>query len=176
MSDIRDTIEGDRGVWKKVQAFLPGYKRYRNCEDLRAADSILRAELAVKMDTVVEAIQNARVEIARGMDFDLLNRIGELVNNSQALAEKIRHASQGYSPWISGDVRIEEPELNRLYEYDLSLFTDMTKLTERSDRLLAASRKGAANAELLLELADIMASFEVRFDSRIAKVTEVAQE
>ncbi len=176
MADIRDTVETDRGVLKKMQAFLPGYKKYRNCEDLRAADNLLRQELAKKMDVVVDKIQTAREEIARGMDFDALNRIGEIVNKSQTMAEKIRHAQQGYAPWISGDVRIEEPELNKLYEYDLSLFDEVTKMQNQADELVAAARGSGESMPKINSIKDSMVEFERVFDARISKVTAVAQE
>jgi len=176
VADIRKLVVEDRGWIKKFQNFLPGYKKYRTCEDLRAADSMLRKELAVKLTDVENKVKRSREEISRDMDFDLINRIGELVNISHRITEKVRHAEQGYAPWISGDVRIEEDELNKLYEYDLSLVDQIMLLIKEAKGLEEATiRKSPDRMDKLVSLRNSMENFEDLFGQRIAKVTNVAQ-
>jgi len=176
MADIRRLVEADRGWIKKIQAFLPGYKKYRTCEDLRIADSLLRKELAAKLEIVERHVKRSREEISKSMDFDLINRIGELVNLSHRVTEKVRHAEQGYAPWISGDVRIEEEELGRLYEYDLSIIENIEDLIVEAKDLEQASVAGAPDrSEKLMNLRGSIEGFEGVFGQRIAKVIKVAQ-
>ncbi len=176
MADIRKLVVTDRGWIKKIQAFLPGYKKYRTCEDLRAADSMLRKELASKLQIIESHIKRSREEISKNMDFDLINRIGELVNISHRITEKVRHAEQGYAPWISGDVRIEEDELNLLYEYDLSMIDLIERLMEEADLLVEASISGGPDrSDRIRALRLSMEDFEGTFSQRIAKVTRSAQ-
>lgn len=176
MADIRGLIEGDRGVWKRIQAFLPGYKIYRNCEDLRAADNILRKEMARHLEEVERNIQDLREEYARKMDFKSLNLVGEVVNTSHKITEKVRHAEQGYAPWISGDVRIQEDELKDLYKYDLDMLDEIEKLKETSGKLTTIVRGNSGDSEALLrQMKDHLRSFENTFDQRIMKVSKVAQ-
>ena len=176
MADIRKMVVSDRGWIKKIQAFLPGYKKYRTCEDLRAADSMLRKELAAKLEVVENHVKRSREEIANDMDFDLINRIGELVNISHKITEKVRHAEQGYAPWISGDVRIEEDELNALYEYDLSLIDNIEMLIKQADGLEESSIQGAPDrSQKIASLRVSIEEFEGVFGQRIAKVIRVAQ-
>ena len=40
--DIRGTVEDNRGLLKKIQIIVPGFSGYREKEDLRAADELLR--------------------------------------------------------------------------------------------------------------------------------------
>lgn len=176
MADIRKLVVSDRGWIKKVQAFLPGYKKYRNCEDLRIADSLLRKELAARLEKVENHVKRSREEIANDMDFDLINRIGELVNLSHKITEKVRHAEQGYAPWISGDVRIEEDELNALYNYDLSLIDNIEKLIVEAQGLEESSIQGGPDrSQRISSLRSSIEDFEGVFIQRIAKVTMVAQ-
>ena len=177
MPDIRKIITQDQGWIKRIQASLPGYKKYRNCEDLRAADSLLRQDLSSKLEGVEKEIKECRNELSRSMEMDMLNIIGELVNISHRVTEKVRHAQQGYSPWISGDVRIEEDELNRLYEFDLSLFEQIIKLKEEADVLRGSCQAGASDIrDKIRSLKDSIITFEEAFNGRIRKITEVAQE
>ena len=176
MVDVRKIIEADKGWIKKLQSFLPGYNKYRSCEDLRSADNIIRKELAAKLEIVENNVKQSRENISRDMDFDLINRIGELVNISHRITEKVRHAEQGYAPWISGDVRIEEDELNRLYEFDLSLVENIKVLITESNDLEKASIDKAENrSERIARMRTSIQDFENVFSQRIAKVTEVAQ-
>jgi hypothetical protein len=177
MSDIRNIIKEDRGLIKKFQAFLPGYKKYRNCEDLRTADNILRLELAKELGKVEGRIQDARDEASRNMDLSIINQLGELVNYSHTITEKVKHAEQGYAPWISGDVRIEENELQALYDYDLGLFHWMERLKDLSGDLLKNIQIGnPEKVALLRETKNVLQDFEETFDMRISKVSSVAQE
>lgn len=176
MVDVRSIIKADSGWIKKLQSFLPGYKKYRSCEDLRSADNILRKELAAKLEIVENNIKRSREEISKEMDFDLINRIGELVNISHKITEKVRHAEQGYTPWISGDVRIEEDELNGLYEFDLSLVENIETLIIGSKDLEKASINKVGNKlDMIVQMRSSLQDFENLFSQRIAKVTEVAQ-
>jgi hypothetical protein len=177
MADIRDLVTEDRGIIKKVQAFLPGYKKYRNCEDLRSADNLLRIELAKKLKMVEMNISAAREELARKMDLDNITILGELANRAHTLTEKVKHAEQGYAPWISGDVRIEEDELKMLYDYDLAMFEGAEKLvaTSRSLNELATGNGGNLR-EMVKSIQNHIADYDRTFSERISKVTKVAQE
>jgi len=42
MPDIRERVEEDKGILKKIQSFIPGFRGYRRKEDLRDADRMLR--------------------------------------------------------------------------------------------------------------------------------------
>jgi len=52
MPDIRDRVEQDRGLLKKIQLVIPGYAGYRRREDIRAADNLLRIQLANQLKGV----------------------------------------------------------------------------------------------------------------------------
>jgi hypothetical protein len=134
MADIRGTVTEERGLLKKIQLLIPGYKGYREREDLRIADSLLRNQLANEMDNVVESVKRSREELTKNMEMDLMNDVGELVNYMTSVANKIRHAQQGYSG-ISADLRIEQAQQHRLYEWDLSLLEIIDILKGKSTNL-----------------------------------------
>jgi hypothetical protein len=177
MADVREIVKEDRGLLKRFQAFLPGYKKYRNCEDLRVADDLLRRELARELGSVEEMVKIGREEANRKMDLDQVNIVGELVNYSHKITEKVRHAEQGYAPWISGDVRIEEDELYDLYDYDLAMFHYVEKLKNLADTLKDQYRSQDPKRSVTAgDLRNLLREFEGVFDLRISKVTRVAQE
>jgi len=113
MVDLRDKVKEDRGLLKKVELAIPGFRGYRKREDLRIADSLLRKQLADKLKSVLTNIEQSRETLTRKMEIDMLEDVRRLVNQAQVIEGKVRHAEQGYTG-VSADYRIEESELNQL--------------------------------------------------------------
>lgn len=177
MADIRKIVQGDRGLLKKFQAFIPGYKKYRNCEDLRVADDLLRREIGKELAFVEKNIEVAREFASKNMDLAQLTNMGELVNISHRITKKVIHAEQGYAPWISGDVRFEEDQIKALYDYDLALFKWMDELRTGSDILGDMFRnRDSSRSDQIITVRSKLEEFEEIFDARISEVTRVAQE
>ncbi|MDG6224436.1 MAG: hypothetical protein QCI82_02875 [Candidatus Thermoplasmatota archaeon] len=176
MADIREIVTQDRGWLKKIQAFLPGYKKYRKCEDLRAADNLIRLQIGQRLRAAEQHLFEVREDLARKMDMENLNVIGELINKEHSLTEKIIHAEQGYSPWISGDVRIEEEELNKLYDFDLSLMENAQLIADLSKKMSDdIVGDGMDIRSAIRKLSEHINSLDRTFSSRIEVVTRIAQ-
>ena len=115
--DIRQKVEGDRGFLKRLQMLVPGFRGYREGEDLRAADSILRREVADKVKAARGTIENARSALTNAGQFDSLMDLSPLVADLLRIEGAIRAAQQGYTGF-SPAVRVKPEQLDRLYEYD----------------------------------------------------------
>lgn len=150
MVDLRDKVKEDQGLLKKVEMAIPGFRGYRKREDLRIADSLLREQLADKLKGVCRDVEECRETLTRKMEMDLLEDMGHLVNNSSAIETKVRHAEQGYTG-ISADYRIEESELNRLYEWDLNLISHIDGL-KNSVNVLKNIINSGNNVEITKEM------------------------
>jgi hypothetical protein len=115
--DLRQKVEGDRGTLKRLQLLIPGFRGYRQGEDIREADSFLRIQVADKVRNARTTLENSRAGLANVNQFQVLNDLSPLMANLWQLEGEIRHAEQGYSG-ISPAVRINPQQLDRLYEYD----------------------------------------------------------
>jgi hypothetical protein len=115
--DIRQKVETDRGFLKRVQLLIPGFRGYREGEDLRAADSILRREVADKVKAARTTIENARSALTNAGQFGALTDLAPLVADLMRVEGAIRAAQQGYTGF-SPAVRVKPEQLDRLYEYD----------------------------------------------------------
>jgi hypothetical protein len=142
MADLRDRVEEDRGLLKKIQLSIPGFRGYRLKEDLRIADNMLRIQLADKLrDDVCSPLEGAREAAAAALCLDIMNDISDLISKVNTTEAIIRHAGQGYSG-ISPGYRIEEPELNKLYDYDLSMIDLINGLASDSRNILSNAEAG----------------------------------
>ena len=168
MVDIRDQVEDDRGLLKKIQLVIPGFRGYRKREDIRAADSILRLQMADGLIQVRQGLEEARSSMLEEYQTKNIDRIGGAINHVQTLEGKVRHAEQGYTGF-SPAVRIEEPELNRLYEYDASMIRSIHSLDQSQASLLNLVRSGDENGatEALRGIKDELLNFERAFGDRI---------
>lgn len=174
MVDIRDQVEDDRGLLKKIQLVIPGFRGYRKREDIRAADSILRLQMADGLIQVRQGLEEARSSMLEEYQSKNIDRIAGAINHVQTLEGKVRHAEQGYTGF-SPAVRIKEGELDRLYEYDSSMIRSIQSLDQSQASLLNLVRSGDENGatEALRAIKDELVNFERAFDNRIPIISGI---
>ncbi len=174
MVDLRERVKEDRGLLKKLELAIPGFRGYRKREDLRIADSLLRKQLADNLGDIKERIELCRQDIAKNMEMELLNEIGELMNHITSTENRVRHAEQGYTG-ISMDYQIREDELNRMYEWDLNLISDIERLSNSVNILETTIGTGKA-PEINQKINDVeneIRAFNSLFDKRIQTIADL---
>jgi len=60
----------------------------------------------------------------RSGDMSQMSRLGDVGNRLDRLTERLRHASYGYSGLFAQN-QVNEEELSRIYEFDLSLVNNL---------------------------------------------------
>lgn len=173
MPDIRDRVEDDRGLLKKIQTVIPGFRGYRIREDLRDSDRMLRAELVKKLAQERAQLEDSRRKLVRkDPTSKALEGIGSLVNLMKRVEGEVLHAEVGYSG-ISADVNIKETELNRLYEYDASMIESISFIDEALVQLPGMIRAGdgAGVTDVVDTVRDRVEGLEDRFKRRKAAIT-----
>ncbi|HVX01835.1 MAG TPA: hypothetical protein VHA09_01650 [Nitrososphaera sp.] len=125
--DIRQAIKTDSGTLKKLQLLVPGLRGYRNSEDIRIADELLRNQVSDRLDQAKAGLESTRKQMVAGGDFANLTAIGAAISQLQQLAGEIRHSQQGYSG-LAPSISITPDVLNRLYEYDYAFVDSANQL------------------------------------------------
>jgi hypothetical protein len=115
--DLREKVEDSQGALKRLQLLIPGFRGYRQGEDIRAADSFLRIQVADQVKNARTTIENARTALTNANQFQALYDLAPIIADLLRLEGQIRFAEQGYTG-ISPAVRINPQQLDRLYEYD----------------------------------------------------------
>lgn len=172
MVDIRQRVVDDRGLLSRIQTYIPGFSGYRAKEDLRAADSMLRMQLAEKLASVRRNIEGCRSAMAANNSLDYLERLGTLISRFKAVEQEVGHAAQGYSG-ISAKIKVGEAELNKLYDFDYTLASSLASIEADALKLKAAA--DSDNKASIKENIDAMSSkietFEATFKNRMTTVT-----
>jgi len=168
-------VEADRGLLKKIQLRIPGYAGYRRREDIRAADNLLRIQIFEKMKAFRAELESAREDAGRASTAISLSALGNVIFDLEATEGRVRHGEQGYSG-ISATIRIEEEELDRLYEYDYAMIEGLDRAAQDVPTLRAAieaNDKSAFDKGVKALRADLKA-FDDAFKQRIAIISGTA--
>ena len=172
MADIRQRVEEDRGILKKIQNFVPGFRGYRRREDLRDADRMLRAQLAQKLGLQRRGLEEVRSMLVQNYGSKELDALGGVIFQIKKIEGLVSHAETGYSGFVA-DIEVKEDELDRLYEYDAGMIDHVIAMTT-SIESLKNSVMAADDATIHKELMNIKAritDFEDQFKRRLKVVT-----
>jgi hypothetical protein len=172
MPDLRQKVEEDRGLLKKIQLAIPGYRGYRQREDIRAADDILRIQLSERLGRARAEVEKCRKSLVDAMLTDQLDRLGQLVNKFKAVEGEVRHSEGGYTGF-STQIKIEQPELDQLYEYDYNMINYLLNIEQGILPLRGAidAENGGAIKNEIANLRTRLDDFETTFKARIKRIT-----
>lgn len=99
---------------------IPGFRGYKLREQRREADRIVR-------DYIYRALEQSRDDLTRCLQAlsdnkatELIEPMNRLVAKLDRIAERINHASYGYSGFFDS-IKIEEAELDQMLSYDTQL-------------------------------------------------------
>jgi len=166
--DLREKVEGDRGVLKRLQLLIPGFRGYRQGEDIRAADSFLRIQVADKIKNARATIENARTALTNANQFQALYDLAPIIADLLRLEGQVRFAEQGYTG-ISPAVRINPQQLDRLYEYDYGFVQAADQVNQTIAPLpsIATGANPAAVSELVATARGQVNQLDQAFKARV---------
>ncbi|MCL4350231.1 MAG: hypothetical protein M1414_04210 [Candidatus Thermoplasmatota archaeon] len=146
--DIRGTVEDNRGLLKKIQIIVPGFSGYREKEDLRAADELLRSQVSGIFSEVLSSLDSMRQQLSICFKTANLMALASTISTLQTIQGDILHAQQGYSG-ISPSIRINDHSLDKIYEFDYG-FVKSGK--EMKDSISSAGDACSMGDQILSEL------------------------
>ncbi len=164
--DLRERVDQSRGSLKRLQLLVPGYRAYRQGEDIREADSFLRIQVANRLANGIQTLQNVRSALSQAGQFAALTDLAPLLADLQMLEGSVRHSEQGYSG-ISAPVRVGNAQLDRLYEYDYGFVQAADQLNGTLGQLPASAAAGGTTSRALIatargQVAQLSQAFQAR--------------
>ena len=144
---------------------LPGFKGYREREERRQADKLLRDHLVGLIDGERSKLQHAEADLSRAGKVAQVGTLDRSVGQLTKWRDKLHYADYGYTGWLERPP-INEPELDKLYQYDASLQDAITALGEKVAAVTTADEAGfdAAVAALDAAITDLGGKIEGRAD------------
>jgi methyl-accepting chemotaxis protein len=137
--DLTGDAQADPNPLQKLMEAIPGFSGYYEREQRRDADKRLREFLAEDIGEIIERIERIATEWSKAGELDYLDDLEEISGRLGRAADNLRYADYGYSGFFDL-VKIDADDLNRFYQYDLSLRSfiadigdDVEALTEAAD-------------------------------------------
>lgn len=153
------------GFLEKAVRLIPGYKGYKNKEERRDNDQLLRMMLVQRLE-IIRGGLNEVVNSLRGpAALMAAGEVDRLVKRLEKVTDEIRFADRGYRGWF--DVhKVQEEELDALYEFDSGLAEDIGLLEEAMQALSEAARGGESITVHVGGMLDQLLRFSEKMNAR----------
>jgi hypothetical protein len=123
MEDFRDKLEADDSKFLKfLTNIIPGYGGYRDREMRREADRLLRDAILERFKPAERALTAYSGKLNPMSDGRLLTAVNTVSRRLEALSDRLRFASYGYTGAFAA-VKVTPEKLDQLYMYDEALVT-----------------------------------------------------
>ncbi|MBN1976371.1 MAG: hypothetical protein JW918_03120 [Anaerolineae bacterium] len=163
--DIFEKVKGSRNLVEKLGSIIPGWKGYQERQERRSADQLMRQTLAEKMTAQRKRLDVAQQELINSGKLDLVDDVGRAVTQLQTFIDRVRLASYGYSGLFDA-VKINQDELEQMYNFDAALFEYVDRLDTANDRLMEAIDTGEGLKQVVRIVQDICREANATFDER----------
>ncbi len=137
MPDLRERAREDESPLQRLLDFIPGFKGYRERELRRRADQILRDHLIGLLDGARAKLRRLAAKLSRSARLTAVGALDRVIGALTKVRDKLRYADYGYTGWFDTP-QIREDELDRLYEYDLSLREFVGTILQAVEAVMAA--------------------------------------
>ena len=165
MGDTYEKVQDSQTGLEKLLAKIPGWGGYQERQNRRKADQLLRKTLADLLAAQIRNLDTAQKDLIKHGKIDLVDDVGSAVTQLQTFADRIRTATYGYSGMFDA-VRINEDELEQMYNFDASLFEYEERLKAATARLREAISIGEGIMETITIIQDICREANSTFDQR----------
>lgn len=159
MNDQRNWLErlGDK---------IPGYSGYVAKERRRDVDKLHREQLAERLRLAKQPLTDAMRELSSSGRLFEVGPVDRVLKKLDQIENRIRFASYGYAGFFDA-VKIEEPQLERIYRFDLALVEKVEEFERLARELSAKSSTAdglkAAAAEIERAADDLNQTFDQRY-------------
>lgn len=137
MGDLLERVVAQQDALKKMIAKLPGFKGYYARTDRRLADKLLRETIADKFQAQWKRLSSVQRDLISSGHLDALDDIEVGAIRLRQFIDRVRTASYGYSGFFDA-VKINETELDKVYQYDLTLLELADEIANAVDNLEAS--------------------------------------
>jgi hypothetical protein len=127
MTDGYQEAKGRRNVLERLGEKIPGYRGFQDRELRRDVDRLQREHLASELGRLKTALRDRSRGYVDAGKIGALNGFDRVDRQLDGLSQAIRFSDYGATGLFDA-VKIGEAELERLYQFDLSLLEDIQAL------------------------------------------------
>ncbi len=121
MTDMFQKVTGQMDPFKKLASYVPGFSGYVERQNRRDADKLVRDTVARRFVELWTRTSNLQKDLISAGKIQVVDDLEQAALQLRTFIDKISTAARGYSGLFDA-VKINQPELEQLYNFDLSFF------------------------------------------------------
>ena len=121
MDEFFQKVTSQQDPFRKLASYIPGFKGYIERQNRRDADKLLRDTVARRFDEQLKRTSQLQVDMVSNGMIQYVDDIERAALQLRTFIDKISTAPRGYSGLFDA-VKINEPELEAIYQYDAAFF------------------------------------------------------
>jgi hypothetical protein len=137
MSEFFDKVTQDQDIFKKILGKIPGFDGYIKRQNRRASDKLLREFISARYQEQEQRISSLQRDLISQGGIEYVDDLESADIKLRQFIDRVRTASYGYSSLFEA-VKINEKELEQIYEYDVTLLNLIDEITRAVDNLEAS--------------------------------------
>jgi len=170
-----EQAKANRNVLEKLGEKIPGFRGFQDRELRRDVDKLQREHLAADIGRLKAALRDRTRSYTDAGQIGALNGFDRLDRQLDGLAQSVRFTDYGASG-IFDAVKVGEPELQRLYAFDLSLLDDLAGIEAEIGTIPApGGAAGDSPAAALDQVQQRVRALEDKWRQRARVMSDVVQ-
>jgi len=157
LDDLTEKIRASQGKLEDLASIIPGYKGYKQKEQRREADKLLREHVARKYGEQLERLNRLQYDLTAHGRLASILTLERAVMKLQLLIDRLKTASYGYAGLFDA-IKVDEAALDKLYEFDQSMLEGVGQVAALLDKLAEAAQ---AEASTSAEANDLVTTLEM---------------
>ena len=143
MEEFFEKVKSQQDPFKRLASLIPGFGGYVERQTRRDADKLLRETVARRFDEQLKRISQLQVDMISNGLIQYVDDIERAALQLRTFIDKISTAPRGYSGLFDA-VKINEPELQAIYQYDAAFFDLAEQIGRAVDNVEASLGDEAA--------------------------------
>jgi hypothetical protein len=131
-----------------LEKVIPGYRGYREREDSRNSDKLLRELLSNKLKEVRSRYDDIKAEIADRGALDLLKPAEKVTQTLSRVIDRLRYANYGFSGRWLGKDKIGIEQLDKVHKFDQDLAENVDQLSNDIKAISSAAENSEIESSL----------------------------
>jgi hypothetical protein len=122
MTDFFEKVTSQVDPLKKLIGYIPGFNGYVERQNRRDADKLVRDTVALRFEEQWKRVSQLQSDLVSNGKITLVDDMEKAAIQLRTFIDRITSAARGYSGLFDA-VKINEKELEAIYQFDLAFFT-----------------------------------------------------
>ncbi|HZD12365.1 MAG TPA: hypothetical protein VE177_02460 [Candidatus Binatus sp.] len=155
------------GLLEKIELFLPGFRGYKEKELRRESDKLIRNQIYLKLADSLSKTKDVYRSLVNQHVTETWDDTDRLSARLERVSQQVNHSEYGYAGFFD-IVKVKEPQLDQMMDYDYKLLQMSDGLAQAVDALkdTVDSEKWADARGKVLDAIKQVDSLETAYNGR----------